>query len=370
MKAKRISALVAGGFLSLIAATLVLAQGQGSYDENRNWPSMQIQTRVESHRDGVTIQITIHQTIPGHNGEQASAGQETAGSDPPAPARPDRSSAGAANQAASTAPRERVWSNPTGIFRETVDGHIISLTPPMIGAASQASWDTLLQQHPNETPYLLNVDGRFDRVIWIPQNSGTPNLAEQTTTTDSRPGPSGDDHSTDAREVALDALGHVSLPNIHLRMNPALGLVNLSGWFWVEGYNGRPFGVSRTVHVPPEVGSDVPETEVPADDPRRRSTSYTVEVRLWPDHYQWDFGDGADLVTHSLGQAHPAESDIRHTYEHSSLGFPDGFPIRLTVQFNAEYRINGGPAIGLPPIVHTYTTGYRVQEMQAILTRQ
>ena len=112
----------------------------------------------------------------------------------------------------------------------------------------------------------------------------------------------------------------------------------------------------------------MPITVVPADDPRRRGTSFSVSVRLWPSRYRWDFGDGQSLVTTSLGKPHPAESDIRHTYETSSLGFADGFPVRLTVTFHAEYRVNGGPAQALPSITQVVEYPYRVQEAQSVLT--
>lgn len=70
----------------------------------------------------------------------------------------------------------------------------------------------------------------------------------------------------------------------------------------------------------------------------------------------------------SLGQRYPAPSDIQHTYEHSSLGRPAGFAVRLTVEFAAGYRVNGGAAQRLPGLRRTYETGYAVQEVQPVLT--
>ncbi|MBI4496659.1 MAG: hypothetical protein HY689_02010 [Chloroflexi bacterium] len=216
---------------------------------------------------------------------------------------------------------------------------------------------------------MVQVDGQFNGVVWIPRSpSGNnirfgpapPGLAPETI-------PTGDGESTDPREVALNALGHLPLPEIEIRMNPQLGLVAMAGWFWVEGYDGAPLRISRTVDIDAEVGADVPVDAVPADDPRREGTSFTVEVRVWPTKYEWNFGDGKSLVSQSLGKRYPAESDIQHTYEYSSLGHADGFPVRLTIEFAAEFRVDGGPAEGLPPIRRTYEAGYRVQEMQAVL---
>lgn len=217
-------------------------------------------------------------------------------------------------------------------------------------------------------PYTVYVDNQFQGLVWVPNN---PNI--HIGSPPPQPAippnpPAGDGNSTDPYQVALDLLDHVPLPNIMLKMNPSLGLVHLPGWFWVTGYDGKPFGLSRTVTIPPAVGPNVPFTQVPANDPRRQGTSFSVSVRIWPASYQWSFGDGATLESNSLGKAYPAESDIQHTYEYSSLKFNNGFPIQLTVVFNAEYQVNGGAPQGLPPIAHIYTANYPVQEAQSVLT--
>ncbi len=333
-----------------------------------------VQTRVETRPDGVYVIISVHESSSGSHRPQLSDSLENAPSvtnSTPAQA-PSTGTSG--NQPVSTVPHDRYWTDATGMYRETPDGHVFLLTPPPIGSGSLGAWTSQLQQHPNDTPYLLYVDGKYQDVVWIPQSPQSNNIRLETPSSDGsaqRNGrPTGDGGSTDPREVALSALGHVPLPNIQVRANPALGLVNLAGWFWVEGYDGRPFGIERHVTVPAEVADDVPATDVPLDDPRRQPTHYTVEVKIWPSQYEWDFGDRQHLETHSLGKPQPAESDIQHTYEHSSLGLPNGFPVRLTVTFEAEYRVNGGAAQALPSFHQTYEYGYRVQEMQAILTRR
>lgn len=170
-----------------------------------------------------------------------------------------------------------------------------------------------------------------------------------------------------AREIAVDVIQHVPFPEIGVRMNPAVGLVAVPGWFWVEGYDGRPFGGRESRDIPPEIGDDVPLTQVPAGDPRRRGGTLTVEVRIWPQRYEWDFGDGTRVESRSLGQAYPQESEVRHTYQYSSARTPGGFRVRLTVEFGAEYRVNGGPPQPMAVARRTYEAAHRVQEIQTVL---
>ena len=171
----------------------------------------------------------------------------------------------------------------------------------------------------------------------------------------------------DPREVAIEVLHEVPLPNAQVRMNPDTGLVALPAWFWVEGYDGAAITAGRTVDVPAPIGADVPLDVVPANDPRRRGRSFRVEVTVRPTSYEWSFGDGATLISRSLGQRYPQESEIRHTYEYSSLRTAGGFPVRLTVTFAAEFRVDGGPPQALPPTQRTYSAAYRVQEIQSVL---
>jgi hypothetical protein len=218
-----------------------------------------------------------------------------------------------------------------------------------------------LRQDPDLGGYSTLINGEYQGILWnpLPPDRTVPPLPA-----DVRPAGSG---GLEPREVALDILSRIPLPDIKIRANPGLGLVNLPGWYWVEGYNGASFGESRTVTIPPIVGAEVPTDVVPAGDPRRQATSFTVEVRVWADRYDWSFGDGAGLTTRSLGRPYPEESDIQHTYQHSSLPFASGFPVRLTVEFGAEYRIDGAGPFGLPSVARTYETTHRVQEIQPVL---
>jgi hypothetical protein len=237
---------------------------------------------------------------------------------------------------------------------------LIPLTAP--GATSDAPRRPVVQG--GESAYQVVVDGQFQGVVFLPGGPQAPPVAAP-------PAPpiGGNASSTDPREVALDVLAHVPLPDVRPRMSPALGLVALPSWFWAEGYDGAAFGDGRTVDIPPEVDASVPLDVVPAGDPRRQGTSFSVEVRVWPARYEWAFGDGAAATTTSLGKPYPAESDVRHTYQRSSLGFPSGYPVRLTAEFAAEFRVNGGAPQALPSVRRTYEAAFRVQEIQPVLVR-
>ena len=368
------------GLVAAVALAIAHSQtawADGDEDRNPNWRKPQVQARVESRSDGVWIQIEVRQTVAGAASPPASGA-------PPGPPRSSgttaaispggsRDSAGRGSGASQAGSPGRSWYDPArGYFHESPDGHLTYLTMPNIGNASAAQWREEFRRRPNQTPWLVYYDGQLVDIIWLSAETSPNSVRFGTPPANAPPQVAAptDGASTDPREVALDALAHVPLPNIQIRMNPSLGLVALPGWFWVEGYNGQPFGTSRTVEVPPEVGPEVPVDVVPADDPRRRGSSFTVEVRVWASRYEWSFGDGAGLVTQSLGKPYPAESDITHTYEHSSLRFPSGVPVRLTVEYSAEYRVNGGAPQLLPPVRRTYEAGYRVQEVQPVLTNR
>jgi len=172
-----------------------------------------------------------------------------------------------------------------------------------------------------------------------------------------------------ARTVAIEMLHEVPLPSLQVRMSPAVGLVALPSWYWLEGASGVTES-SRTVELPPLIGPEVPFGVVPAADPGRAGTVFVIDMRVWPLHYTWAFGDGASVSAQSTGRRYPEQSEIQHVYEQSSLRSPGGFPVRVDVEYAAEYRVNGGPSQGLPATSRTYSAAYRVQEIQAVLTRK
>jgi hypothetical protein len=148
----------------------------------------------------------------------------------------------------------------------------------------------------------------------------------------------------DPASVAAELLDHVPVPAITVGVNPEVGLVALPSWFWVEGYDGLPITASDTL------------------------AGTTVEVEITPTGYRWTFGDGATVESNSLGQRYPEESDIRHTYEQSSLSVGGAFPVSVEITFSARYRVDGGPWQPLDPITRSFTTAYPVQQLQSILT--
>jgi hypothetical protein len=256
------------------------------------------------------------------------------------------SSAGSRSASAITRP----WYNHVGEpYYETSNGTLYHLSGINIGFASsgQNGWFTVgSRQHPGSVPEALYVNGHFQGIVWVPINGNSGNVQLAAAPSGNATGAGNGPIVVDPRVVAMDVLQHIPLPNVKIRVNPALGLVAMPGWFWAEGYNGEPFGGSATVG------------------------SYTVAVQVQPSSYTWSFGDGNTLVTQSLGQPYPAESDIQHTYQYSSLHYPDGFLVQLTIQFAASYSVNGGPAEPLSSMERAYTASYRVQELQSILTNR
>ena len=284
---------------------------------------------VTSRQDGVWVRITSQQTLSGGTGSSETTGAAAPNEIAPA------TSLGASTDSASG----RTWSDWAGIHEITPDGHIIEIVPQVTPVADwPAPWDrAAAAQHPNDSPYLLLVDGNYGGLVWLPPGAvhlGTPGTNQVAATTP----------TIDPRQVALELLRHITLPDLQIDVNPSLGLSGMSSWFWIQGYDGDAIGDSVNL------------------------SGVTVSVRVVPVHYVWQFGDGTTLDSHSLGQPYPAESDIRHTYEYSSLHFPAGFPVGLTVEFAAEYRVNGGTPQSLPSIQQTFTTSYRVQEAQSLLT--
>ncbi len=204
-----------------------------------------------------------------------------------------------------------------------------------IGNASLAWIREGLAAHPDTVPWMVRCDNGFTDVAWIPTGAadppavvvGNPPVA-----------------AVDPVAVAAEVLGIVPLPPIRVGANPGTGLVALPSWFWIDGYDGRRLSGSRAVGL------------------------VVVEVEIWPQNYHWSFGDGASLDTLSVGRAYPEESDVRHTYERSSLGAGGAFDTRLEIAFAAQFRVNGGPWTPLPPVVQSYSRAYPVQQLQSVLT--
>ena len=191
-------------------------------------------------------------------------------------------------------------------------------------------------------------------------------------------------------------------PDLRIGMNPARGMVNVPTWFWVEGYDGGTLSQSETVvqtqtvcHLVSERGPgglavlDADSRPATHQDCVTTDTTFVVEVRLYPNHYDWDFGDHHAIGFACSGQGDcPAalgvpyvdashQSPIQHPYGWSSLGVngsADAYVVTLAINFAADYRvsINGNDQGGwhsLSARELTWTASHQVQEAQAVLTR-
>jgi hypothetical protein len=205
----------------------------------------------------------------------------------------------------------------------------------------------------------------------------------------------------DPLPLALRMEAELPPPYLHIGMNPGRGMVAVPTWFWVEGYDGGMLSQSETVleareechfvAVRDDRGS--PVLDVDRRPKVRRSctvetTTFVVDVRLWPTRFAWDFGDGhgREIVcpdqgecADALGQpyvdsTHP--SPVQHPYRWSSLGVngaQDAYTINLGITFGAQYRVSvngwGDGWRGLSERPLTWSASHQVQEAQAVLTR-
>ncbi|HEY8744556.1 MAG TPA: hypothetical protein VIU62_15790, partial [Chloroflexota bacterium] len=167
-----------------------------------------------------------------------------------------------------------------------------------------------------------------------------------------------------AQQVALSI--PAPYPNIQIGANPGpLGMTGMPSWFWIQGYDGGPFGAGTRINVAPQIPAGYP-----ASCPQPPGASLAVAVQFTPTSYDWTFGDQlatSTVTTTSLGTAYPQRSDIQHLYEYTSLGRPNGFPVSVTAHFHAQYQANGGPWQALPDVAKTYTRDYPVQQAQSVL---
>lgn len=217
----------------------------------------------------------------------------------------------------------------------TTTGPKCTSSPINIGNASIGWIREGLAAHPDTTPWAVNCDNGYFGIAWVPIAApgppavvvGAPPLA-----------------GVDPVAIAAEVFGIVPLPPIRVGANPGVGLVAMPSWFWIDGYDGRRLSGSRAVGL------------------------VVVEVEIWPANYHWSFGDGAVVDTLSVGRAYPAESDVRHTYEQSSLRAGGTFTAQLDITFAARFRVNGGAWQPLAPVVQTYSRAYPVQQLQSVLT--
>jgi len=212
------------------------------------------------------------------------------------------------------------------------------------------------------------------------------------------------DENFDPYPLAVRMAAEVPPPDLRIGMNPALGMVRVPTWFWVEGYDGGMLAQSESVLEAHQrcrfvVIRDDKRQPILDEDGRPKvrqectveTTTFTVDVRLWPGRFQWDFGDNHSRAIGCLGQGdcgdalgqvfvdakHP--SPIQHPYVWSSLGMnggQDAYTVKLGITFAAQYRVTvNGNGVGtngwrsLPERELTWTANHQVQEAQAVLTR-
>ena len=153
--------------------------------------------------------------------------------------------------------------------------------------------------------------------------------------------PSGSSRPVDPVALAREARDRLTVSGLQISMNPRRGLVGVKSWFWIEG-GGRSLSDSLSAF------------------------GVRVDVEARPTRHRWDFGDGTIITTRSPGSPYPQRSPVRHTYERSSAGHPDGYRISVTTVFDVRWRTNGGQWRPLEGITRLSERSYRVAESQAV----
>ncbi|WP_435747876.1 hypothetical protein [Nocardioides sp. SYSU DS0663] len=62
-----------------------------------------------------------------------------------------------------------------------------------------------------------------------------------------------------------------------------------------------------------------------------------VDLRIWPERFDWSFGDGSALTTTTPGAPYP-DLEVTHDYRRAGAVSPS-----VDTTYAAEYRIDGGP---------------------------
>jgi hypothetical protein len=236
-----------------------------------------------------------------------------------------------------TSPGQAASAPPVGTGAGSISGEWSCRADIMIIGNATRSWlEAEAPQHPNQSPWVVSCTNGYTDIVWLPNTASSTSVSVVV----------GTGGAVDPVTLAADLLENVPVPEIQIGINPAPGLVAMPSWFWIEGYDGAPITASETL------------------------AGVTVDVEITPMAYRWSFGDGATLETTSLGHAYPAPSDIRHTYEQSSLSAGGSFTVTVEITFSARYRVNGGVWQALDAIPRPFTSPYPVQQLQSILTAQ
>ena len=288
-----LAALALAASLLALAPAAAGAEPDGGYDPDSGAPQTTTEVEVVSGPDGVTIYIESEQVIPGSGGGPGGSPGGGGGTPP-----------------------------------------LCRATPVNIGHTSTGWVQQGLAANPGTVPWGVSCDDGSFGIAWVPTGGGTPDVVSG-----EPPLP-----PIDPRVVRDAVFRIVPLPRIAVGVSPAVGLVALESWFWVDGYGGRTISGSATLG------------------------RYDVDVEITPVRYRWSWGDGAALTTASRGLAYPRVSSIRHTYERSSLQAGGSYDVRLAIIWEARYRENGGSWLPLDPITSGHSRSYAVRQLQSVLT--
>jgi hypothetical protein len=171
---------------------------------------------------------------------------------------------------------------------------------------------------------------------------------------------------------AHDLVNHMPWPNITIGINPNPGVVAMPSWFWIANYSGQVLTNSGTISETHRECRSVTAGLVRGLECHDVTNTMTVDARVGPTNYEWNFGDGRPQSDESypnpvgLGRQYTdpyTPSPVAWSYEFDSYGHDAGFAISVAVTFMAEFRANGGPWASLDPVTRNWSGNHVVQQV-------
>ena len=171
---------------------------------------------------------------------------------------------------------------------------------------------------------------------------------------------------------AHDLVQHMAWPNITIGINPNPGVVALPSWFWIQNYSGQALTNSGAISETHQECRTVSNGITIGLECHDVTNSITVDARVGPTKYEWVFGDGRKNSDQTypnpagLGRAYTdphTPSPVAWSYEFSSYGHPNGFPISVAITFIAEFRANGSSWAALDPVIRTWQGSHVVEQV-------